>query len=109
MDSPTTHPVAFPSSPKSKGLFGRLSRVCATNASVCLALVIVLITIIVVMYVYYHGLFGLGPYASVKTAKKSGRKKKSGFINDEDGGGASAADEKADAETEKLIDTINSQ
>lgn len=109
MDSPTSHPVTFPSSPKSKGLFGRLSRACATNASVCLALIIVLITIIVVMYVYYHGLFGLGPYASVKMAKKSGRKKKSGFTSDEDTEGGQASDGKADAETERLIDTINSQ
>jgi hypothetical protein len=109
MDSPTSQSDSFPSSPKSKGLFGRLSRACAANASVCLALIIVLITIIIVMYVYYHGLFGLGPFITAKTQKKNGRKKKSGFTNDEDAEGSLAPDDKADAETEKLIDTINSQ
>lgn len=101
--------VTFPSATKAKGgVIGKLSRTCAANATLCLALIVILIIIIIVMYVYYHGLFGLGPYSEAKTVKKGGgRKRKSGFNDDEPG--SAASDDKADPETERLIDTINSQ
>lgn len=124
MDSAGARPVALSSStapsaagPASKGNgpFCRLARVCAAHGATCLALIIVLILVIVALYVYYHGILSFGPYASgaagglmaTRASSRGGARATASRRKKADDGGP--PDEKTDSETEKLIDTINSQ
>ncbi len=63
------------------------------NAYISLAVMVVLVIVVMGMWVYYHGLFGLGPYASSSPAK--GKK------------AATDSGDDPDSETERLIKTIN--
>lgn len=93
---------------KGGGIFGKLSRTCASNGGTCLAIIIILAVVVIAMYVYYHGLFGIGPYSGSKSTgdKKAGFRKKK--PTDDDAATDSPKDERADPQTERLIDTINS-
>jgi hypothetical protein len=90
--------------PVKKSLVAKLAASVAGHAYMSLALIIVLLILVIGLYVYYHGLFFLGPYASAQRSTKGGAKKKgsSGASDETDTG-----DAKGDPETERLIDSIN--
>ena len=90
------------------GPFCRLSRLCAANGGASLALIIALVLVIIAMHVYYHGFLGLGPYgaAPLLAAAAARRRKKKADGPPADGDPPEGA--KSDAETERLIATINS-
>ena len=67
-----------------------------------LAVIVVLVILVIGLYVYYHGLLFLGPYAKAGGKGSRGRKKKDGGSDGGDG-----SEERADPETERLIDSIN--
>jgi hypothetical protein len=79
--------------PAPKGSFvSSCADAVAGNAYLSLAVMVVLTVLLIGLWVYYHGIFGLGPYAS--GSPKPGKK-------------ASDANDDADPETERLIKTIN--
>lgn len=93
MDQQQATPPA-PQTPQAgrRSFTARLTGGIANHAGAALAVIVVLIILVVGLYVYYHGLFFLGPYA------RGGRGAK---------GAKGAADEAGDPETEKLISAIN--
>jgi len=96
--APRPPPERGGASPK-KSLVGRLAAAVAGHAYLALAAIIVLTLLVIGLYVYYHGLFFLGPYAA---PPPKGRAKK----KDRDSG-AGADEAQGDPETERLIDSIN--
>jgi len=102
---PTPPSQAAPLTPRAaaapkKSFVAKLAASVAGHAYMSLAIIIVLLILVIGLYVYYHGLFFLGPYASTKGGPRPKKKKDSG---DESG----AEDAKGDPETERLIDSIN--
>jgi hypothetical protein len=79
--------------PSAKGsLISSCANALKNNAYISLAVMVVLVIIVIGMWVYYHGIFGLGPYAS--GAPPKGKKSSDG-------------DDEPDSETERLIKSIN--
>lgn len=108
---------------KKKSIFGRLAGSCSRHGSLCLAIITVLTITLVVLLVYYRGVWILGPYAvctsdkRVKSKKKPSKKQDEtssrGDGEDEEQPGSPSKDSKgaptrADDETERLIDAIQS-
>jgi hypothetical protein len=85
-----------PPPPAARGsLAARLAGAVASHAYMALAMIIVLVIVVIGMYVYYHGLFFLGPYVGKKKMAAKGSV-------------AGASDDPpADPETESLINSIN--
>jgi len=91
--------------PGKKSIVAKLATSVAGHAYASLAIIVVLLILVIGLYVYYHGLFFLGPYASAKKGGFRPKKKKGGDDSSaEDAPGPSA---KGDPETERLIDSIN--
>lgn len=74
--------VPAPAPERSCSTITKLSRAVSSHATLSLTIIIVLLILVVSMYVYYHGIYSFGPYST-----------KANFV--------------ADAETERLINTIN--
>ncbi len=85
--------------PTRKSFVAKMASSIASHAYMSLAIIIVLAIVIVAMFVYYHGLFFLGPYA--KGAGPRARRKKEAADDQP------ASEDAADPETERLIDSIN--
>lgn len=90
-----------PGAPGKKSFVAKLATSVAGHAYMSLAIIIVLLILVIGLYVYYHGLFFLGPYASAKKGGFRSKKKK------DPGDESSAEEAKGDPETERLIDSIN--
>lgn len=71
-----------------------------------LAVIVVLLMLVIGEYIYYHGIFALGPYASARGPTRTASKRKRKASSS-----ASALDaaSEADPETERLIESINQQ
>lgn len=81
----------------STGILGTLTHACATHASHCVAIIAALVFIIIAILVYHRGVFGFGPYARPLAGRGHPRADKKDDVGP------------PDPETEKLIQTINSQ
>jgi hypothetical protein len=94
---PGMPPYAVPA-PK-KSFVARLAAGVAAHAYLSLAVIVVLLVVAIGLYVYYHGLWVLGPWAR---PRGKGRRRAP-----EAAAEAEPADGAGDAETERLIDSIN--
>jgi hypothetical protein len=92
-----------PSGPVKKSLVTKMAGAIASHAHASLALIIVLTVLLIGVYIYYHGLFFLGPYARPRKSRAAKKRK------DDDDANQSAQEQKGDLETERLIDSINSR
>ena len=86
-----------------------MARFVAARSYMSLAVIVVLLILVIGGYIYYHGLFMIGPYAAGCTSAR-----KRGTISTRKRGTAAADtpaedDSTADTETEHLIDSINNQ
>ena len=96
--APAAHPVK-------KSLLSATANAVACNSYVSLAIIVILIIMVIGLYVYYHGILGLGPFASRgPAARKPGARGKGQEADEESD---KKSDEKSDPETERLIDSIN--
>ena len=92
--APAAHPVK-------KSLLSATANAVACHSYMSLAIIVILIIMVIGLYVYYHGILGLGPFASRgPAARKPGARGKVKEADDKN-------DEKSDPETERLIDSIN--
>jgi len=89
-------PAGQPAGPAAgaKTLVTRLTAAVAGHARFSLAVIIVLLITTIGVYVYYHGLFFLGPFS------KGGRAPR-------EKSDAGSGEAKGDPETDRLIETIN--
>jgi hypothetical protein len=98
---------------KKPSSMGKLASIVADRPFASLALIIVLIILVIGMFIYYRGFAGIGPYTG--PPRKGAAKFRDGDGGDGGGGApkkpghAGGAEGKPDAETEKLIATINAQ
>lgn len=96
-----------------KSLVAKAAGAVGRNPHAALAAIVVLTLLVVALYVYYHGLFHLGPFASAAPASSSsaGRGKTGSRKPDSGDTGASSkpdgAPDAGDPETERLIAAIN--
>jgi len=97
-DEVVTMPDLPVSSTGKASIMSRMAGTVARHSFMSLAIIIVLIIIVIGMMVYYRGFLFLGPYAS---GGKKNKKKPSADGDD------AAGEERADPETERLIDSIN--
>jgi hypothetical protein len=77
------------------GIVARLAATVARHSYAALAAIVALTIIVAALFVYYRGVLFLGPYAKPAGAGSGA------------GAGAGGAAAAGDAETERLIDTIN--
>ena len=92
-----------PAGPAKKPLVAKMAGMVASHAHASLAIIIVLTVLLLGLYIYYHGLFFLGPYARPRKSRATKKRK------DEDEADQGAQKQKGDPETERLIDSINSR
>jgi hypothetical protein len=98
-----------------KSLFTRLADTVAGSPKMSLTIIIVLVILLIGGYIYYHGLWFLGPYAHGRPARAGLKRKNSDPAlggAEEPGGGAAdkglpADKDEGDPETERLIKSIN--
>lgn len=93
-------------------LTSKLAGAVAGHAQAALALIVVLAVLVVGLYVYYHGVWVLGPYAAASVAAgaaggSGGSPKRKAAAKAVKAAAKAPADED-DPETERLIDAINS-
>lgn len=90
----------------SKSFVAKAAGAIASHSYASLAVIVVLVIVVIGMFVYYRGLWFLGPYAECaqlsKGSKGAAAKSKRKASDDDESG-----DEKGDPETEKLINAIN--
>ena len=79
---------------------------CASHGSISLSIIILLVIIVIFMLIYYRGALGLGPYFAAAATRAGSKREKRGKKSEDS---SKTTDGPADAETERLIDTINSQ
>lgn len=80
-----------------KGLICKMSGAVSRHPRAAAAMIIVLTILVIATYVYYHGIWKLGPYGKARKPAKKGKPKQ------EEG----QDEERGDEETEKLIESIN--
>jgi hypothetical protein len=103
MDTQQAPPVAAKNSFVSK-----MASSVANHPYISLAIIVVLSVLVIGAYVYYHGFLCLGPYAAAAEGFRAGAKKAKGG-KPRRAAEADASDPDSDAETERLIDSINSR
>lgn len=100
-DYVTQRASSAPSPPAAApGLMSKATAHVVARPKLALAVIVLLVILVIYLVVYYRGLFIFGPYAVGAAAAAGARKRKRAPVDDEDDPG--------DAETEKLIQTINS-
>ncbi|MFA6165766.1 MAG: hypothetical protein WC700_04060 [Gemmatimonadaceae bacterium] len=87
-----------------KSLVAKLGGAVAAHAVMSLAIIVVLVVLVIGLVVYYRGILGFGPYAH----RGGAGKKKQTFMAETDAGSVDSSPS-GDAETERLIDSINRQ
>lgn len=87
----------LPNDLSKKSFVSKLSHSVECHADMSLAIIIVLFIIVIGMYIYYHGLFSIGPYVKICTKTRTKKIKSEDDVDGESDG----------AETNKLIESIN--
>ena len=95
-----------------KSFMNIASNTVANHSKLSFAIICMLTVLVIGMYIYYHGFFILGPYASSdnksKDSSKDNKKDKSKDASKDSSKNKDKSNEIEDIETENLIKSINS-
>lgn len=99
----STTPAAVASPVKRQSLVSRATAAVASHPNIALAAISILTALVIVLLVYYRGALGFGPYNKTVGQGPAGAQ----VTGPAPPGGPTAAPSSGDAETERLIETIN--
>jgi hypothetical protein len=84
-----------------QSLLARAAAAVASRPTIALAVIVVLTIVVIATLVYYRGILSIGPYYKLVVGKQPFEK--GGTV----AGPAAATSSQSDAETERLIESIN--
>jgi hypothetical protein len=95
-------------SPTRQSLLARAAAAVASKPTIALAVIVVLTIVVIATLVYYRGVLSIGPYYKPAVGGKQPFEKGETVAGPAAAtGGAAAASSQSDAETERLIESIN--
>ena len=93
-------------SPARQSFLSKAASTVASRPNIALAVIVVLTIVVIALFVYYRGIFSFGPYNKPPLGGERLRDGSPGVAGAASGGKVSAPSA-GDAETERLIETIN--